>query len=418
MSGRVHIVGAGLAGLSAAVELAGAGYAATVHEAAGHAGGRCRSFYDSELERIIDNGNHLLLSGNCSALEFLRTVGAEERMTGPGRAAFPFLDLASGLRWRVEPDRGSIPWSIFSAERRVPGTTIRDYASVLKLLWCGSKATVADCLGPDSALFQRFWEPLSVSVLNTAADEAAARLLRPVLVETFGRGEAACRPLIAARGLSDSFVDPAVDYLTERGATISFGRRLRRIGCEGDRVSDLEFADAVVSLGSGDAVVLAVPSAVAADLVPGLQTPNEYRSIVNGHFLLPEPRDDISFLGLVGGTSQWVFVRRDVASITVSAADELADEPSEAVAAGLWPEVRRALDLGEAPLGRYRIVKEKRATIAQTPAQIRRRPGSKTAWANLALAGDWTDTGLPATIEGAIRSGQFAAQSVKKALSA
>ena len=119
----------------------------------------------------------------------------------------------------------------------------------------------------------------------------------------------------------------------------------------------------------------------------------------------------------MGGTCQWLFVRGDIASVTVSAADALADQPSAAIAGRFWADVTRALGLGDAPLPPHRIVKEKRATFAQTPEEVARRPGTRTAWRNLCLAGDWTDTGLPATIEGAVRSGRAAADAVLATLS-
>jgi len=155
--------------------------------------------------------------------------------------------------------------------------------------------------------------------------------------------------------------------------------------------------------------VLAIPPAGAAAVVPGLVVPRASRAIVNGHFRLCQRRADMSFLGLVGGTCQWLFVRGDIASVTVSAADALAEEPSAVIAGRLWSDVVRALALDDVSLPPHRIVKEKRATFAQTPGEVARRPGTRTAWGNLYLAGDWTDTGLPATIEGAVRSGRSAA---------
>ena len=112
---RIHVVGAGLAGLSAAVTLARSGVAVVLSDAAKQAGGRCRSFHDSVLDMVIDNGNHLLLSANHAALSYLATIGAEGRLVGPAAAEFAFMDLASGKRWTLRINAGRLPWWIFDA---------------------------------------------------------------------------------------------------------------------------------------------------------------------------------------------------------------------------------------------------------------------------------------------------------------
>lgn len=109
MEGRVHIVGAGLAGLACAVRLATAGAAVTLHEATGHAGGRCRSYHDPVLDRDIDNGNHLILSGNRAMLDYLAECGAADELWGPTEAVFPFRDIATGERWALRPNGGRLP---------------------------------------------------------------------------------------------------------------------------------------------------------------------------------------------------------------------------------------------------------------------------------------------------------------------
>ena len=413
---RAHIVGAGLAGLAAAVTLAREGRSVTLYEAGGRAGGRCRSYFDAKLDCHVDNGNHLLLSGNRSAMRYLAEIGADGALVGPDSARFPFLDLRSGRRWVVRPNPGRIPWWMLRAARRVPGTRARDYLSALRFARAGPDRTVTDCVGSNGILFERFWEPLAVAALNTPAESGAAGLLWPVLRETFAKGEAACRPRIARLGLAHAFVDPALETLARRGAAVRLGRRLRSVDFSDGRASCLGFGGESVAIERGDSVILAVPPAAAVGLVPSLAAPEKSNPIVNAHFRLPEPGGlpaDLPFLGLVGGTAQWIFVRGQIASITISAADALAAEPAGELARRTWADVARALDLDGDALPAYRVVKERRATFAQTPREVRRRPGTRTAFANVYLAGDWIDTGLPATIEGAIRSGHRAASAAR-----
>ena len=412
---RTHVIGAGLAGLSTAVSLARAGHAVTLYEASGQAGGRCRSYFDARLDCAIDNGNHLLLTGNKSTMRYLADIGAAGSLVGPASACFPFLDLRTGRRWRLRPNAGRLPWWILDARRRVPDTSFRDYLSGLRFAVAGADRTVTDCVGDRGALFEQFWEPLAVAALNSPVRAGAACLLWPVLRETFGKGEAACRPRIAGTGLSGTFVDPAVDLLHRRGAVIRFATRLRDVTYRSAEARGLDFGTETVTLEDGDSVVLTLPPTAAASLVPDLTVPEESHAIVNAHFRLSGPAGlpaELPFLGLIGGTAQWLFVRGDMASTTTSAADDMVDEPPDVIARKTWRDVAAALGRDPDPLPPYRVVKEKRATFAQTPAQARRRPGTRSRFANVYLAGDWIDTGLPATIESAVRSGHMAARAI------
>lgn len=406
----MHVVGAGLAGLAAGLRLAEAGIAVVLHEAAPQAGGRCRSYRDASLGCRIDNGNHLLIAGNHAAMDYLRRIGAADTLVGPADAAYSFLDLGSGERWRVRPNAGRLPWWLFVAGRRVAGTKPLDYLRGLSLAIAGAADVVADRLDRDAAIFRRMWQPLAVAVLNTETEQGSAALFGRVLRESFGAGGAACRPLVPRDGLSESLIDPALARLDRLGAQLRLGMRLRAIDFADGRVAALSFDDGVTALAPDEAAVLAVTAPVAARLVPELVVPDEFRAIVNAHYRVAAPANAPLFVGLIGGTAEWVFRKREVLSVTISAADRLIDAPAEALAAQLWPEVRRAYDLPEVPLPPWQIVKERRATFAATPAQLRRRPPATTRWRNLMLAGDWVATGLPATIEGAIRSGDAAAE--------
>lgn len=404
----MHVVGAGIAGLSAAVRLVDAGVPVVVHEAAAFAGGRCRSYPDPTLGIVIDNGNHLLLSGNGSALDYLERIGARGTLRDPGAAIFDFADLASGQRWRLTLSEGRIPWWLFDRKKRVPGTSPGEYLALLGVFLRGKGATLGEAMRCEGPLYERLWAPLLTSALNTDPPESSAALTAALLRETLAAGGRACHPLFAGHGLAKSFIDPALAYLAGHGAIVRFGDRLRAIRFEGRRAAGLDFDGGSRLLGEQDAALIAVPPWIAKDLLPGLEAPDDFRAILNVHFRIAPPRGQPAILGVVNGLTEWLFAFPNRLSVTVSNADRLIDRPREELADAIWREVAPVTGLPDA-LPPWQIVKEKRATFAATPAQDAKRPPVRTEWPNVVLAGDWVRTGLPATIEGAVRSGYAAA---------
>ena len=409
--GAIHVVGAGLAGLSAATFLAEQGQRVRVYESAAFPGGRCRSYFDQGLGTTIDNGNHLILSGNEAALAYVDRIGARSQLVGPNRAIFDFVDLKSGERWRIEPSPGRIPWWIFDSTRRVPGTGWRNYLELLRVQFARHASSVSDVLTCHGPIYDRLWQPLLQAALNTEPPPASAAMARAVITQTLMRGGEACRPLTAQAGLSTALIDPAVVFLEHRGASVQFANRLQSISFQGGRAVSLVFAKQTIALEPQDCVVLAVPALVAAQILPDLDVPQDYRAIVNGHFKIAPPKGMPPILGIVGGQAEWIFAYPDRISTTTSAADHLLDQPREELARKLWADIQAATGLS-ANMPAWQIVKERRATFAALPQEEARRPPTQTKWANVLLAGDYTATGLPATIEGAIRSGVTAAEAV------
>jgi hydroxysqualene dehydroxylase len=413
MAGTIHVIGAGLSGLSAAIELATEGQRVTVHEAAKFAGGRCRTYYDSVIDMEIDNGNHLLLSGNWAARNYLRRIGGLSAMTEAKEAAFPFADLKTGERWTLRPNAGRLPWWILDSRRRVPGTRAPDYLAPLSIFRARDAATVGDVMPCSGPLYEKLWRPVLLAALNTEPAVSDAKLAAQILRETLAAGGHACRPMVATGGLSAAFIEPAIDYVSKHRGEIRLSHSLREIIFNGDRAVRLDFGDEKIAIDADDGVVLAVPPVVARLLIPGLTVPENYHAIVNAHFRIAPPKNQPLILGVINSMTEWLFAYPNRLSTTISCADRLMEEPRLELADAIWREVSTLTGLAPA-LPRWQIVRERRATFAATPAESARRPGPETRYSNLVLAGDWTDTGLPATIEGAVRSGLAAAAKLSR----
>ena len=217
---------------------------------------------------VIDNGNHLLLSGNAEARAFLRTIGTEDQLVGPQTAEFPFVDLASGARWTLRPNAGRLPWWIFAPGRRVPGTRARDYLALGKLLRAGAQATIGETMACEGDLYRKLWQPLLLAALNTDPPESSAKLAGAIIRETLAlrrRGlPADDRREGTRRRLRRSLRSPGSPPPAPRsGSTIRCAASPSPTGARARSTS----ATRTVELGPDDRVVLAVP-APARDGLP------------------------------------------------------------------------------------------------------------------------------------------------------
>lgn len=363
----VHIIGAGMAGLSAAFTLTKAGVPVVVYDAASHAGGRCHSFYDKKLDAVLDNGTHLMMGANTALLGML----AECPCATPLKAAeHDFLFFRKNRSsFAVDPARP------FKALFRMP----------------------------------EIFPLLCESVMNTPPGQADKMMLMKTVKLCLGKE--ARRIYLADPSLYASIVTPVEEYLKNKGTPFCFGRRLLRI-----REGKLVFSDREVPLSPQDRVILALPPEILSRLVVGApELPHDM--IINIHYKtdarLPEGR---KFIGLIGMTGHWAFVKNGVLSVTISAADALAEKYSASALADIvWQEIAFLLRIsGELPA--FRVIADRRATLRQTRSVNKSRISSDIGSETVFLAGDGTDTGLPCTIEGAVRSGQTAAAGVLRSL--
>ncbi|MDQ1080569.1 FAD-dependent oxidoreductase [Pseudoroseomonas cervicalis] len=402
--GLLHVIGAGAAGLAAALEASRRGARVVLHEATPQAGGRARALPDG-----TDNGTHALLGANPAALGFLAAIGARDRWVEPEPAALPVYDLATRQLRRVALS----PALWRDRALRPEGLSARGMLALLGAALPGRGGSVAAAFARHPALLRGFVEPLTLAALNTAPQEATLPRLAAVLRRMARPG--ACRLFVARDGLGPDLVQPALAALARQGVEYRPRRRLRALAERDGRATTLVFSGEDVPLGARDRVILALPPWEAGRLLPGLSVPQRHAPILNVHFAR-ESVPGLRFIGLLGGLSHWVLLRPGMASVTISAAFALQEESQERLAPRLWAELRQAALAANLP-GPWpeapppcRLVREQRATPlhdAGLPPPPPPRP-----LANLALAGDWLDPALPATLEAALRSGLRAARAL------
>jgi phytoene dehydrogenase-like protein len=404
MSRSTIVIGAGLAGLAAAVMAVSNGDQVILFEATPHAGGRCRSWpLAGESLPLVDLGTHLILRGNRAVQAYLARIGAQDQFVAPGPTPGALtlvggedrLTVPLGPGLLVNPPKPLTRGALLAAGNLMRGGTVGDRL---------------DLLGPTG---RWFWTPLTRSILNCDPAEGDARLLSAVLRQGLLRGAAAACPMVARQSLSASLIEPALAYLTAKGARLRFTTPVRGFHRVEDRLTALHVGNGeIIPITPHSRVILAVPPSAAQRLLPDLIVPTETRAILNAHAVLPIPPDlseTPELLGLIDGTGEWFLRRGARVAITISAADGFRAWPEEKLSAALQTDLMRLYGCAPKDLT---LIWEKRATFAATPNQVALRPKTRAGGlVNLRLAGDWTDTGLPATLEGAIRSGIKAAES-------
>lgn len=437
------VIGAGFAGLSAAARLAKSGRRVLVLEARRRLGGRATAFPDRATGELVDNGQHVLIGCYRETLAFLDDIGAGAHVTRQPRLAVPFIDR-DGARSRLECAPLPPPWHVVSGLMRWSVLSWADRLSFLRMVPPMRRAerhlrdtnappaatpdeTVSSWLarhGQRPRLRELLWEPLALAALNQSPDVAAAPPFARVLAEMFGGGADAAAMILPNRPLHQMFAEPARAFIEQRGGEVRTGATATVV-VNDDRVEVRSGADSW----RPSAVVVAAPWFKYADIfvgVPPALAPvleaarNTAPSpIVTVNLWYDRAVLDEAFVGLPGRSMQWVFEKRLVfgreashLSLVCSGASEEVGLTNDALVARADAEMRASLPgAKDARLVNGTVIREPRATFSLAPGQPP-RPGSRTPIPGLWLAGDWIDTGLPATIESAVRSGHTAAAGI------
>ena len=421
---RVAVVGAGYAGVSAAVALTRAGAAVTLFDASRTVGGRARRVTYRGV--TLDNGQHLLLGAYRETLALMREVNAPA--SGLLRRR---LDLHYPGLLRLSAPRLPAPLHLLTALMTAEGLSVRERLAATRLAVTLRAAEAAATRGETvSAFLDRLrqplrlrhllWEPLCVAALNTPPSSADARVFARVMRDSLLGPRQDSDLLLPTADLSALLPEPAVAWLGEHGATISLGQRITGLRARGQRW-------ALLAGGAGhdgfDAVVCATAAAECAAIVGTVaplaplaerlaSIPHEPITTVYLQYpiavRLPTP-----MVAIAGGFAQWLFDRQAIAGASglvaavVSASQALGEDAQDIAATLAHRDVARVVSPLPPPTW-AKVIREKRATFACVPGVF--RPAQRTDAPGVVLAGDYTEGPYPATIEGAVRSGQRAAR--------
>lgn len=405
MSGNFYVIGSGLAGLSAAVRLASQGKRVRLLEAQKYSGGRCRSFFDDKLQITIDNGNHLILSGNEALLSYMDMIGSLSSLEIAARARYQFYDCRKKELFHL--DFSNSPFAFLRSYP--PECSLRDVTAFWHMMRAGEHQTLREALkGRYDMYYEQFLNPMSLAILNTDGSDASARSLWRLFRLLMRKGGGGLKPCLPRKNLSRSLIDPALSFIKRHGGEIFYQTPVRKIECDAHKIRTIHGSKNSMMLDKYDKVILAVPEYFIEKLLPSYHAPCDYRAIMNVHFKYSHGKSGY-IVGLLHGLSHWIFVRPMSISVTISAvSDSILAAPRQYIGE-IWGEVCAVLGLSCA-VPPYRCLIEKRATFAQTPIQEQARGTVATEFDNLFIASQWVRTGYPATLEGAVHAGVLASK--------
>ncbi|HUB67495.1 MAG TPA: hydroxysqualene dehydroxylase HpnE [Candidatus Methylacidiphilales bacterium] len=436
---KVAVLGGGFAGLATAVELVLRGHDVTVIESRGLLGGRAHSFVDSKSGQILDNGQHVLMGCYHKTLALLRQLGVSARLYAPPNLQVPFL---SGKGRSVLAATSPAPFHLLSALVGYGELAMADKVAAVRLalrLRLGGKPRAEETAGAwlerwrqTPNIVRALWEPLCIAALNEPVATASALLFANVIRRSFLGGADDSKILLSRTGLSELFAPEAKRLIEMCGGTVRLQSPVAGLRFEGAAVREIKFSDG--SSFCPEVVVSALPWYVLRALLPeASKLASACRQIADApivslHLWLDRPVLDEPFIGLLDSPVHWVFSRDHiqgshpgqeghVITAVVSGARDLIDKSAAELEDITLRELNRFLPTAKDVRVLHRMVyKARSATFAATPATEPLRPSAGTEWSNFWLAGDWTNTGLPATIEGAILSGYRAACAVDEAI--
>ena len=427
MTKKCLVVGGGFAGLSAAVYLSKNSFQVDLIEASPKPGGRAYSFLEKSTDTVIDNGQHILMGCYDETLKFLKIIAADKNLTYQKNLEVNFLK--KDFKEITLKSAGSFyPFNLIFGLLKFEALNFSERLTLLRLLLKlpfissqkFSNLTVYNWLVKENQnenIRKSFWDIIAIGALNTSTTKASAKVFVEVLKRIFLKGNFASTIILPKKGLSETYCEDALEYLTSRGSKIMFSETVEEITIDNNYIKDIRTSKNTYY--NYDYIIFAVPHYSLMKIIKDesiLPSINfEYSTIVNIHIWLKENKLDKPFYGLIDSQVHWVFNKGTHLNLVISDANFLSEKSNEEIFDMAAVELEKFLKIEREMITEFRVIKEKHATFIPSNELNHKRPPQKTKIKNLVLAGDWVDTGLPSTIESAVKSGRAAAEIVLNA---
>jgi len=418
------VIGSGFAGLTAASYLSNNNSKIQLLESSPKPGGRAYSFKDKETGAVIDNGQHILMGCYKETLKFLKLIGADNNLIRQNSLS---LNLIKENFEICEIKAPHLPYPLNLISAFLSYSAVSFYEKMLflkffgKLCFCSDtelkKLSVMEWLRKEKQtdnLIKSFWEILAIGALNADINKVSAKLFADILKEIFFRGNNAATIILPSFGLTETYCYGALKFIENRNGEVSFSEQVTDLVINNNQVVEIITTERTIK--DFDYIISAVPLYNLKEILKSDYFLNDlsldYSSILSIHIFLKENRFEDTFYGLIGSPVQWIFNKGTHLTIVISNADAYMEMSKEDIFRIVIKELKKYILLDKIEVESYKIIKEKRATFIPSNAILDKRPGPVTPYKNLFLAGDWINTGLPATIEGAVKSGKLAAEAV------
>jgi zeta-carotene desaturase len=432
---RVAVIGAGVAGISAAVKLSLEGFEVDVFETRGFLGGRTYSFIDTKTDEEIDNGQHLLMGAYENFFKLLDILKTKKYLKFKDGISIDYIDL-NGKTGKFDTSRFKgkfgLIWGFLNFDLLNVKEKIHSILFLLKMKFMkveNLNLSVYDLLKKSSQsenLIKSFWQPLCLAVMNIDIHQADAGLFVKVIkVAFFGLSKNA-KLVFPKVGLS-KLLQPAINIIERKGGKVFFNNKISKINSIGDRVISIETRNGQYFY---NYYVSAVPNYILKKMLSGIDESilksMNYSTIISAYLWLDREVSCREITALLNSTVQWVFNRRLIEykktksstcnghiAVTISGANELENLSNKKILAIIMSDLSNAFpEIQNVNILHSKIIRDRKATVALTTDSIKNRINKLEDLSNLFIAGDWTNTGLPATIEGACLSGFLTAERV------